>query len=246
MLPACRVTSLAFVAPFWVWVLLRSPRRAAVIVGASLIAAAPWSAYYLAIYGGPFGPSTRHLSGSRWSADVAVPLAGILVSPGRGLLVYQPWLILAPLAFVPAIRSGGARRPAQGDQSAGSLFRAGAVVLLVGLISAWTEWWGGFCWGSRLVVEIVPLGASCRLAGRRVAPVGGGAGRGPDIGVAGRVGPRPQPLPRRVPLERGLRPFAPGGGLVVGRARRSSPRSTCRAVDGRRWPGRAEGALKWV
>jgi hypothetical protein len=31
------------------------------------------------------------------------------------------------------------------------------VLLQIGLVSAWRGWWGGYCWGSRLLAEVVPL-----------------------------------------------------------------------------------------
>lgn len=173
MLPACRVTAVAFLVPFGLWVLVRSPRRAAVIAGAAGLSAAPWVAYYVSVYGSPFGPSSSQMSGSLWSADVAGPLVGVLLSPGRGLLTYQPWVVLAPLAALPWVRRAGARRPGAGGPAGWELVCVAAVVLLAGVVSAWNCWWGGFCWGSRLVVEVVPLCAL--LCARPVAALGASA-----------------------------------------------------------------------
>jgi magnesium-transporting ATPase (P-type) len=38
------------------------------------------------------------------------------------------------------------------------------IVLQIALVSAWGCWWGGNCWGSRLLAEVVPLVALLCLA----------------------------------------------------------------------------------
>ena len=85
------------------------------------------------IYGAPFGPSSGLLRGSFWSGDLAGPLAGVLACPARGLLVYQPWVVLAAIPWV--------------KTAAGHLL----------LVAAWPCRWGGWCWGSRLSLDVVPL-----------------------------------------------------------------------------------------
>jgi hypothetical protein len=180
---ATRLSSGLFVLPFGLWVLSRSPRRALLLGAGAAVAYAPWAWLYGSIYGTPFGPSTGQLAAGQWAARPFDSLPAVLVSPGRGLLVYQPWLLLAAAALVPAVRR---RRPA-GERApcpAGwSLFCAAAVVLHLGLVGSWGCWWGGYCWGSRLASEVVPLCALLMLrpfaalwsaaAGRRlVAGVG--------------------------------------------------------------------------
>jgi hypothetical protein len=152
MMLACRLTAVAFLVPFGAWVLLRSPRRAVLLAGVAAVAFLPWAAYYAMTHGNPLGPSTGQLAGSLWTADVSTSLAGLLISPGRGLLTYQPWVVLAPLAFLPTIRRGDGQVPAGWDSVCAS-----SSVFLVGIVSAWWCWWGGWCWGSRLVIEAVPL-----------------------------------------------------------------------------------------
>ncbi len=164
-LPACRVTSVAFLVPFGVWILWKSPARALRIVGVAALAAGPWVAYYLSVYGSPFGPSSSQMQRTLWSAELGRPLVGVLVSPGRGLLTYQPWLILALLGFLPSVRKVGARVPLGWEWVC-----IAAMVILVGVVAAWQCWYGGFCWGSRLVMEIVPLGALLCL--RPIAALG--------------------------------------------------------------------------
>src|SRR5205823_3389017 len=109
------------------------------------------------IYGRIFGPSTGQMAPWLWAKDFWTGLHGALISPARGLLVYQPWIALATLAFVPSIRRRfseikRARVPAGWELVCGT-----AAMLYVPLVAAWAMWWGGWCWGSRLLSEAVPL-----------------------------------------------------------------------------------------
>jgi hypothetical protein len=152
---ACRLSSALFVLAFGAWVLLRAPRRALALAAWSAAAFAPWALLYGSIYGSPLGPSVGQVGGFAGPGGLLEGLAAVLFSPGRGLLVYQPWLWLALLACVPALR-----RPASGfapGPVGWAAFCVAAVLLHLLLISAWGCWWGGHCWGSRLASETVPL-----------------------------------------------------------------------------------------
>ena len=175
----CRLSAALFVVPFGAWVLVRQPRRAFLVAACAALAYLPWAALYLSIYGTLFGPSTGQMGAGNWewTADTVL---GLLVSPARGLLIYQPWVLLAVLAFLPvlAVQSGGS----SGAVPAGwQGFCLVAVLLQVGLVAGWRCWWGGHCWGSRLLAEAVPLLALlcvrpvallCRLRGGRTVLAG--------------------------------------------------------------------------
>ena len=156
-LPTCRLTAVAFLIPFGVWVLLRSPGRALRLCAIAALAFAPWALYNRALYGTPFGPSAGFLAGTCWTSAIAAPLAGVLFSPARGLVVYQPWVLLAVLWCVPAIRRKAAALACGQGPPGWAWFCLAAAAFQVGMISAWRCWWGGYCWGSRLLIEIVPL-----------------------------------------------------------------------------------------
>lgn len=105
----------------------------------------------VAVYGGynwvRFGnPATF---GQRWGGftTCCVPEAvvGMLVSPGRGLLVYSPVVLLGAIGLAVAWRRPPARLIA---------------VLVAGFVaihSVWGEWAGGWSWGSRLLVPALGL-----------------------------------------------------------------------------------------
>jgi hypothetical protein len=162
MMVPCRLSSALFIVPFGAWVLLRSPGRAVVLTLAALTAYFPWAAFYLCTDGTLLGPSTGQMAGIHWSTETLTALCGVLFSPARGLFVYQPWLLLAVLALVPAVRRQavtGTRLSGQAPPSGWPWFCLTVIVLQVALVSAWHDWWGGHCWGSRLLAEVVPLAA---------------------------------------------------------------------------------------
>ncbi len=141
---ACRPSAVTFLVPFGIWLLLRDWRRGLLLPIFALIAYLPWAMVYFQIYGNLFGPAMGQLRDS-WS-----PLAnvgGVVFSPGRGLLTYQPWLML--LLLFPFVRPTTER--------SWHRFALAFVLLHVSLVASWPCWWGGACYGSRLVAEVVPV-----------------------------------------------------------------------------------------
>jgi hypothetical protein len=88
--------------------------------------------------------------------DFPAPLGlyGLLLSPGKGVFLYAPILLLA---FV----------------YAGAMWRRGRaeVVLVLGitlgylaLYCRWYDWMGGLAWGPRFLVPLIPLWVACSAA----------------------------------------------------------------------------------
>jgi hypothetical protein len=159
MLLACRLSTVPLLAAFGVWVLLRSPKRALLVGLAGVAAFAPWAWLYWSIYGTPLGPAVSHTAGRYWSEDIGVALLGVLVSPGRGLFVYQPWIVFAFGMGLPAVyRAKG--QPDLGKCPTGWLWFCVAVLAAhLCLLAHWRCWWGGWSWGSRLMADVIPLAA---------------------------------------------------------------------------------------
>ncbi|MGQ9626058.1 MAG: hypothetical protein ACUVV0_04025 [Anaerolineae bacterium] len=74
-------------------------------------------------------------------------LYGLLFSPGRGLFVYSPVLLLA----LPGMAFFWRRRRAETFWLLGL---CGAYLLLFG---TWTTWFGGDCWGPRHILPLIPF-----------------------------------------------------------------------------------------
>jgi hypothetical protein len=72
---------------------------------------------------------------------------GLLLSPGRGLLIGSPILLAALWGFPRLWRM---------DRLLAGLLLAGAGFHVV-LHGSWWVWFGGWCWGPRLAVPIIPL-----------------------------------------------------------------------------------------
>lgn len=81
-----------------------------------------------------------------FSGNPAVGLAGLLVSPSRGLFVFSPFLLLAVPGAVAAVRRRDPLRIAL----------LGGAAVLVGLNASYVDWWGASCWGPRRLMELLP------------------------------------------------------------------------------------------
>ncbi|HXH11554.1 MAG TPA: hypothetical protein VNP04_17535 [Alphaproteobacteria bacterium] len=93
-------------------------------------------------YGRPFNPTSFF-----WQTPFLQGFSGILFSPGRGLFVFSPVLLLSIVGVIHLwIKGPWAFR----YLSLGSLF----VVLLY---SRWFAWWGGWSYGPRLLADLALL-----------------------------------------------------------------------------------------
>ncbi len=145
---ACRPTAALLVLAWLVLTLWRRPRLLSPFVLGAAIAYGPFLIVHLHVYESVLGPYQRALADRAWNLAPGAALAGNLVSPARGLLVYQPLLALAALAIVPR----WARRI--GVPLTVTLLGWCAAHLLV--VSSFRMWWGGHCWGPRFLTEIMP------------------------------------------------------------------------------------------
>jgi hypothetical protein len=89
-----------------------------------------------------------------WQTPLYLGAAGLLLSPGRGLLVYSPIAIFAFWGMVRMFRD-----PEWKDLRPLAL---GAVALFL-LSCKWFDWWGGWCFGYRPIVDISVLLAFASL-----------------------------------------------------------------------------------
>jgi hypothetical protein len=115
----------------------------------------PWT------FGQPWGSFT--------AAAIPEALAGLLVSPGRGLLWYSPVVVLAigTLAW-----RAWAQRAWTSPATVALLVFAG----YLSLHSLWDQWAGGWSWGPRLLMPAFPVlvaaAASSRASGRALLVAG--------------------------------------------------------------------------
>jgi hypothetical protein len=120
--------------------------QAWVAFGAPLVAVAIAIGFYnLARYGDPL--NTGYLPEESFSGVWWQGIAGMLVSPGRGLLLYAPVLLVALLAA-----------PAFFRRHRAEAMLAWAIILVhVLLYGKWFMWHGGYAWGPRFIVPTLPF-----------------------------------------------------------------------------------------
>ncbi|MFZ1988268.1 MAG: hypothetical protein WAW96_00720, partial [Alphaproteobacteria bacterium] len=159
---ACRPTSAIVAAAAGVYLLVRlvTTRRTALVpyVLAALPIAAALAAYNTYYLGGPlkFGQAevghkvAFSKTGSRdlWQTPLWVGAAGLMVSPSRGLLVFSPFMIFA-LGGLVALWTRRRYAPLWPVTI--------AMVVLLGVAFKWFDWWGGWCYGPRPIVDTMPF-----------------------------------------------------------------------------------------
>jgi hypothetical protein len=111
-------------------------RALTLYAGGSLITGSMLAAYNLHVFGHLRGGYSQPFTG-----DFLAGLSGMLFSPSRGLFLYSPILLLAFL-----------HRPQDRIARIAALFAATHLLLYV----RWPNWWGGHCYGPRLLTELAP------------------------------------------------------------------------------------------
>ena len=144
------VFAAAFAAyvPFWAW----RQRRGLAFFAAAAIPLLLMVAYNWATFenlGGGYGYliETRPGHSNFFSYPLAYGLAGLLLSPGKGLFVYSPFLLFLPWLF--------RRSLLPGRQLLTMLLLVAMTLCLA--IYAKTDWRGGYTYGPRYLTDMVPI-----------------------------------------------------------------------------------------
>ncbi len=156
---ACRLMDIVFAAAIIAWLASTDWRGLRWFLPAPIVAGLALLGYNLWYFGHILGGQARierfhpllHATPGTWTGDILQGLLGTLCSPNRGLLVFSPWIVVAIAALaVPAV----ARRVASHSL---------ICVLLVSLVpylfilSKYSVWWGGHCFGPRYWTDVVPI-----------------------------------------------------------------------------------------
>ncbi len=155
----CRPTSVIVVVAAGAYLLISVRRLVLPYVLAALplgLALGAYNTYYL---GSPLASGqgqagkvvAEQKTGSQavWQTPLAEGAAGLLFSPSRGLLVFSPWVAFAFAGVVAAWRRRGALTPL--------LALTVAILCLMLIAFKWFDWWGGWCFGYRPIVDTMPL-----------------------------------------------------------------------------------------
>lgn len=133
-------------APAFVpWRRLLAERRAWIGLALPILAAAAWSAWYAELRDGTLVPAVY---GGTFTTPWLHGLNGLLLSHGKSLFVYNPFLLLAIPGAVVLWRR---------DRATTALLLLLAVVRPL-FYARWSAWYGGVAWGPRfLMPTVVPL-----------------------------------------------------------------------------------------
>lgn len=144
----CRPTGILVAGPFAL-AIARSRRRDLVaFLVSTAVALSASSTWLYVLYGHPLGGYGFANGPRAFSHTPVAGLLGTLLSPSRGLLPYQPYLLFVPLLFF-----GPAKDRVWRDASL-------AVFLAIwALVGFYTRWWGGYSIGPRLFTETAPFAA---------------------------------------------------------------------------------------
>ncbi len=145
-----RPTNFLLALPLAVAVWAKHRRAMPAFLGLAAVPLVLRSVYAATYWGSPWSlaqantvPEVAHFGG-----NPLVGLAGLLVSPSRGLFVFSPVFLFVGLVIGPVIR-----RWREDPVALALLVGALALVLVT---SSWTIWWGGHSFGYRLLIEALP------------------------------------------------------------------------------------------
>ncbi|MBH24711.1 MAG: hypothetical protein CMH57_09725 [Myxococcales bacterium] len=160
---ACRPTSLLVVAVVAAWLTWRARRVGLAFMAGALPPGIALAAHNAVMYGSPlhFGQTMASVAmaeektgvASVWSFALWESVPGLLVSPSRGVLIYSPIVAVAAAGLVLAWRRGAM------DEALAELLKPlGLAALTLWLVAfAWYDWWGGWAFGYRPLVDTMPL-----------------------------------------------------------------------------------------
>jgi hypothetical protein len=128
----------------------RGWRRAATLAAGVAVGLLPLLAYNAIAYGNPL---EQGYGAKPFDSPVLQGLAGLLISPSRGLFIYEPWTTAALGGFVIAAFA----KTTRGHISRHITVLPIVWVLFVALYATYAEWWGGRVFGPRFLDDLAPV-----------------------------------------------------------------------------------------
>ncbi len=125
---------------------LRHPRVLAFMLPAALVGVGGYALYNVYRFDLPWKTGYQITRGEFFTTPPWIGFYGIVFSPFRGLVWYSPVLIPALWGW-PRLRR---RHPHD------ALLLLALILTYLALFSTWWMWWGGFAWGPRFLLPIIP------------------------------------------------------------------------------------------
>lgn len=145
-----RPTNAIVIALFSIYVFLQYRRYLLRFILWGIMLAVPFLLFNYSIYGSLNSPyyATDRLLG-RSAETIMLALAGNIISPARGILIFSPVLLLSFAGMIIKVRRRTFERL--------DLFLVLIILLHWLTISLVTEWWGGHSFGPRFFTDMMPL-----------------------------------------------------------------------------------------
>jgi hypothetical protein len=140
------------------YVLHSRPRRLHIFAAAPIVVATALFAHNLYWYDTLLGGYAATSVGGTVGAPSLAALAGLMISPSRGLFVFSPVLLFV----LPGVRASLRDR-----RETLPLYSFAALVSLIVLYSSWRYWHGHHAWGYRHLIDALPFFALLLTLGIR-------------------------------------------------------------------------------
>ena len=146
---AMRPTDSIVIIVMAVWVVVSQRRHLVAVVAGAVPPLVVLVGVNLAVYHQPLSPYYTGGQSFDLTGTMAVALAGNLVSPARGLLIFCPLVVLSVAGVVVRWRAGELT----------AFWKALAVIPVLHwvVISAFKHWWGGDSYGPRFFTDLMPV-----------------------------------------------------------------------------------------
>ena len=103
---------------------------------------------YAQVYQGSMFSLTKYYIACGFEGNILPGLVGVLISPARGLLIFSPIFIFSLIYLFYSLFSK--------DIAPVYRYLSICVVLYILMVSKHFMWWGGHCFGYRLLIELIP------------------------------------------------------------------------------------------
>ncbi len=142
-----RYPNIFLCAAAFLYVVMRERRLAIPFLVGTLPAFAALAMDNVLHTGNPFATGYG-AEASAFSNPLGTGLAGLLISPGRGILLFSPFLAFSAIGFAMAWKKPG-----------DALLRALSLGCAAELVaySKWHAWTGGWCFGPRFLADMMPV-----------------------------------------------------------------------------------------
>ena len=157
---ACRPVDVILAAGFVGALLLVRPRAFGWMAAAGALPVLLLALYQWRVFGSPLATGYGAEAAWGWSAPLTQGIPGLLLSPGRGLFVQAPILLLSAVALA---------RAGRGPNPRWFLPLGLSVVVFVCVMGHWYMWWGGSSPGNRMLSDAVPILGVALACGLREA-----------------------------------------------------------------------------